>query len=394
MTEGLAIALVGSRGIPAKYGGAEVFAEELSGRLVHSGFKVYVTCESRRFGEDEYNGVIRLYIPSLQGKTLTVPTLNDFMATLYLLIKCPKIGLIFYLTPDATFAAILPKLLRKKVIVNTDGIEWKRPIIRRPFFSPGWKFISVLASCYLKLTESLALKLANAVTADSRHIKTYLEKKYQTRKVIYIPYGARELVKEDTSPAREKEVLEKHGLRGGEYYFTVGRIVAENNIHRELSGFIKAASDKTIVIVGNFNQKDRYTRYLYGLRDKDRRIKLLPPIFDKEVLGILRKNCYAYIHAYEVGGTNPSLLEQMLCGRPIIAQDNPFHRETLQNGGIYFNTEADLAECINNLEKGKYDLPDMVRQQARRIGEEYNWYRVSRKYSLLFRKLLSPVNNR
>jgi rhamnosyltransferase len=394
MAEGLEIALIGSRGIPAEYGGAEVFAEELSGRLIRTGFKVYVTCESRRFGKDDYHGVVRLHIPSVQGKTITIPTLNDFLSTLYLLVKCPKIRLIYYLTPDAAFAAILPKLLGKKVIVNTDGIEWKRPLIRRQFFSPGWKLLSVLGSGYLKLTENLAVKLANVITADSRHIKAYLEETHRTRKVIYIPYGARELVKADISPAREKEALESYGLRQGEYYLTVGRIVAENNIHRELNGFIKAASGKTIVIVGNFNEKDRYTRYLYGLRDKDRRIRLLPPIYDKEVLGILRKNCYAYVHAYEVGGTNPSLLEQMLFGRPIIAQDNPFHRETLQDGGLYFNTEADLAECIDNLEKGKYDLPDIARQQARRIAEEYNWDGVSRKYSLLFKELLSVKNSR
>jgi len=114
----------------------------------------------------------------------------------------------------------------------------------------------------------------------------------------------------------------------------------------------------------------------------------LNPIYDKEVLGILRKNCYAYIHAYEVGGTNPSLLEQMLSGRPILAYDVPFHREVLQGGGIYFKDEDELAECIERLENTEVDLKEIEEYQIKRIEEEYNWSNVAAKYNLLFGELL------
>jgi len=389
MNKGWKIAIVGSRGIPAKYGGAETFAEEVSQKLTKLGFEVYVTCESHKFHRDEYNGVIRIHTPSIQGKTLTVPTVNDVFSTIHLLLRCPKIKLICYLAPDAALAAVIPRLLRKKVIVNTDGIEWKRLIIRRKYFSPGWKFLSVLVSWYLKLMERLAIKLSHAVIADSREIKAYLEESYNTKNVVYISYGARELLNSAIPAEREHEVLKSFGLSKGEYYLTVGRIVAENNIHKEIEGFKRSRSDKKVVIVGNFNEKDKYTRHLFKLRDNDPRIMFLNPIYDKEVLGILRKNCYAYIHAYEVGGTNPSLLEQMLFGRPIIAYDVPFHREVLEGGGIYFRDEEDLAKSIDMLENGAIDLKEIERWQAKRIEEEYNWDSVAEKYKSLFRDLLS-----
>lgn len=385
----LKIAFVGSRGIPAKYGGAETFAEEISQKLTKRGFEVYVTCESHRFHKDDYNGVIRIHTPSIQGKTLTVPTINDILSTFHLLLRCPKIKLIYYAAPDAALAAVIPKLLRKKVIVNTDGIEWKRLAIRRPYFSPAWKFLSVLVSWYLKLMERLAVKLSHAVIADSMEIKAYLEESYKAKNVVYISYGARELLNSDIPAEKEHEVLKSFDLSAGEYYLTVGRIVAENNIHKEIEGFKRASPDKKIVIVGNFNKKDKYTSYLIKLRDNEPRIIFLNPIYDKEVLGILRKNCYAYIHAYQVGGTNPSLLEQMLFKKPIIAYDVPFHREVLQGGGIYFKDADDLAKCIGMLENGEIDLKGIEEWQIRRIQEEYNWDNVAEKYKSLFRELLS-----
>jgi Glycosyltransferase len=112
------------------------------------------------------------------------------------------------------------------------------------------------------------------------------------------------------------------------------------------------------------------------------------PIYDKEVLGILGKNCYAYIHAYEVGGTNPSLLEQMLFKKPIIAYDVPFHREVLQGGGIYFKDEDGLANCIERLENDGVDSEEIGKWQVKRTEEEYNWGNVAEEYSSLFKTLI------
>ncbi|MCP4610077.1 MAG: glycosyltransferase family 1 protein, partial [Planctomycetes bacterium] len=173
-----------------------------------------------------------------------------------------------------------------------------------------------------------------------------------------------------------------------EYYLTVARIVAENNIHKEIEGFNRSKSSKKFVVVGNFNDRDTYTKHLFKLKENNSKIVLLDPIYDEEVLGVLRKGCCAYIHAYEVGGTNPSLLEQMLFKKPIVASDVPFHREVLQDGGIYFKDEDELANCIQKLERGEFDLEKLGSEQIRRLEEEYNWERVSTQYNRLFEEIL------
>ena len=389
MDNTLKIALIGSRGIPAKYGGNESITEELAQRLTKKGWKVYVTCESKKFHIDDYNGIIRVHTPSFEGKTITIPSLNDIIATYYLLLKYPDIKILCYTSFDVFLGAIIPKLLGKKIIMNTDGIEWKRPIIRRKYLSKGWKLVSILGSWYLKWMEKMAPRLSNIVIADAKAIKTYLEESYKAKNVIFIPYGARELIDSNIPLEKEYKVLNEFGLSLEDYYLTVARIVAENNIHQEIEGFKKSGSNKKLFIVGNFIEKDGYTKYLTGLRNNNSKILFSNPIYDKETLGILRKNCYAYIHAYELGGTNPSLLEQMFFKKPILAYDVPFHREILQKGGIYFMDESHLAECIKDLEQGRFDLATISEWQAKRLDEEYNWDNVAEKYSSLFKDLLN-----
>lgn len=385
------IAFVGARGIPGGYGGAETFVEELAPRLLEHGFAVAVTCESTGFGEDNYGGIFRLYIPAIQGKTLTIPTINDVLATFYLLWQHPEVRLVYYVAPDGAPAALLARLCGKKVVINTDGIEWKRPVIRRPYFTPLWKFLSFFTSWYLRFCEWLAVKIAHAVIADSNAIKDHLQKSYRTTRAVYISYGARKLLDSKTTPNEEQKVLDDFGLSPQGYYLTVGRIVAENNIHLELEGFKKSNSSRKLVIIGNFNPKDGYNRFLVKLKGDDRRILFLDPIYHKQTLGILRKNCFAYIHAYGLGGTNPSLLEQMLFPRPILAYDVPFHREVLSDGGIYFSNADELADRIIALENGSYDLHQLTACYVRRLAEEYNWETVIEKYITLIRKLLQPL---
>ena len=169
---------------------------------------------------------------------------------------------------------------------------------------------------------------------------------------------------------------------------TVGRIVAENNIHGEIGGFRRSKSRKKLVVVGNFDQKDGYTKHLIQLRGSNSNIVFLDPVYKREDLGTLRKNCFGYIQAKQTGGTSPSLLEQMLFKRPVIAYDVPYNREVLQGSGVYFRDKDSLASAIEMLERGGIDLKTMAEWQARRIEEEYNWDYVAGKYSSLFKKLI------
>jgi len=382
------VAIIGLRGIPAKYGGTETFVEELTTRLKKN-FQFYVMHEDEKFFEDEYNGIIRVHSPAVESKSTSIPSINDFISTAYLLSKHEReIDLIYFLGPDTSVAAILARLLKKKIIINPDGVEWRR-LIKRSQFVPFHLLPVYLATMvYMYLMEYLSCKLPDVVIADSIGIKEHLMKRYGPRRVVYIPYGARELIPSQLSKDGEVQILKRYGLSPREYYLTVGRIVAENNIHIEVEGFKKSKSKKKLVVIGNFNRKDPYTKHLLKLKGDSDNIVFLDPIYDKEVLGVLRKNCFAYIHAYEVGGTNPSLLEQMLFKRPILAYDVPFNKEVLQEGGIYFKDADDLANKMEMLESGEFDVKIIKKTQIKRIKKQYNWEKVTREYERIFVKIL------
>jgi glycosyltransferase involved in cell wall biosynthesis len=381
------IAFVGSRGIPAKYGGNETFVEEIAKELLKAGFSVYVTCESHRFFRDVYDGVIRLHVPALQGKSLTILSVNDLISTMYLFKNSSDVDVIYYVAPDGALAAILAKLWKKKVLINPDGVEWRR-LLKRSRFVPFYlKPFYLIVMIYMYIMEWFSCKVPEVTVADSLRIKEHLENRHNAKNVVYITYGARRLINFKMSREEELRILAEYELLPREYYLTVARIVAENNIDMEVEGFKKSKSTKKLVIVGNFNEKDPFSRYLLNLRDGREEILYLTPIYDRKVLGVLRKNCFAYIHAYEVGGTNPSLLEQMLFKRPVLAYDVPFNREVLQEGGIYFEDAEDLARKIKMLERGDIDLKLIKKTQIKRITRRYNWEKVAKEYKCLFRRL-------
>jgi rhamnosyltransferase len=382
------IAFIGARGIPSNYGGYETFVEEVSQRLTKQGFSVYVTCYSNKFNKDQYNSIVRINSPSLAGKS-NLPTINELISTFHLLIRCPKVDIVYYVLSYSALAAIVPKILRKKVIIAADGIEWKRLQKRKPFLSPSWKILATLASWYLRLSERLATQLAHSIIADSRIIKTYWESTYKTKKMVYITNGARVMLNSVEIPNEERDILFNYGLSKDCYYLTVCRIVPENNILMEIEGFKKSASKKKLVIVGKINHEDSYFKYLEKIANNDPNILFLGSIYDVKKQGVLRKNCFGYIHAYEVGGTNPSLVEQMLYNKPILAHDVAFHREILQDGGIYFQSRDALASMIDLLDSGKVDLKNFAYWQQRRIVEEYNWDSVTDQHVSLFREMLA-----
>jgi len=191
------VAVIGLRGIPGKYGGTEIFVEELTTRLRKS-FQFYVMHEDNKFFEDEYNGIIRIHSPAIESKSTSIPSINDFINTAYLLSKHERdIDLFYFLGPDSSVAAILAKLAKKKIMINPDGVEWRR-LIKRSRFVPFHIFPVYLATMiYMYLMEYLSCKLPNVVVADSIGIKEHLTKRHNPKRVVYIAYGAR-----DTLPSR------------------------------------------------------------------------------------------------------------------------------------------------------------------------------------------------
>ncbi|WP_232054809.1 DUF1972 domain-containing protein [Thermococcus sp. 2319x1] len=170
------IAIIGLRGIPAKYGGTETFVEELTSRLKDA-FQFYVMQENSGFFEDEYSGIIRVHSPAIESKTTSIPSINDFLNTAYMPAKHENdIEVMYFLGPDSSVAAILARLAEKKILINPDGVEWKR-LIKRSYFVPFCLFPLYLATMiYMYLMEYLSCKLPDGVVADSLGIKDHLKK--------------------------------------------------------------------------------------------------------------------------------------------------------------------------------------------------------------------------
>uniref|UniRef100_A0A7J3Z8Y0 DUF1972 domain-containing protein n=1 Tax=Ignisphaera aggregans TaxID=334771 RepID=A0A7J3Z8Y0_9CREN len=375
------VALIGSRGIPPRYGGAETFVYELSKRLKNY-FDVYVACETDHFGLDEFEGIKRVHIWAKHTPTMTIPVIYDIITTLYLLRKVRDVRVMYYMAPDGAFAAILAKLARRKVIVNTDGIEWKRLLIRMKFVPWYLKPLYLLTSIVMFTAEFLACKVPDITIADSIAIKKYLEYRWRPRRVEYVAYGVRELP--EGSEDRRLRILESLGLERNNYYLTIGRIVAENNIHLEIETFRNAKTESKLVIVGPIDPRDPYVRHLFKLRGRDKRIVFTGGIYDPEVIYTLRSECKAYIHPYTVGGTNPSLLEQLQFNKPIIAYDVSFHREILRDKAMYFKTKEELREILQNLER----YISRIKKGGSGIPQHFTWNYVAKRYCKIMFSLL------
>jgi glycosyltransferase involved in cell wall biosynthesis len=373
------IALVGSRGIPPRYGGAETFVYELSKRLKEY-FDIYVTCESDHFGIDEYEGIKRVHIWAKHTPTTTIPIIYDIIATLYLLKKVKDIRAIYYVAPDGAYASIIAKIAKKKTIINTDGIEWKRLLIRMNYAPLHLKPLYLTAAVALLIAEFLASKLPDITIADSLAIKKHLEQKWKTKKVVYISYGVRKLPQ--ISEEKQRDILHTLGLKPISYYLTIARLVPENGIHLEIEAFKKTTTDKSLVIVGPLHLRDTYIKHLIKLKGNDARIRFLGGIYDSQTLSALRANCTAYIHPYTVGGTNPSLLEQMLYDRPIIAYDVPFHREILREKGYYFKTANELVRLLNMIDSKNITL-NFIQNLA-----VFSWNFITHRYKKLLKIML------
>jgi glycosyltransferase involved in cell wall biosynthesis len=373
------IALIGSRGIPPRYGGAETFAYELSKRLKEV-FDVYVTCETDHFGLDELERIKRAHIWAKHTPTTTVPVIYDVIATLYLLKRAKDLRVLYYVAPDGALASVLAKLAGRKAVVNTDGIEWKRLLVRMKFVPWHLKPLYLLTAMAMFVSEFLACKVPDVTIADSIAIKKYLERRWRPKRVEYVAYGVRELPKVDES--KRLEILKKLGLKRNRYYLTIGRIVAENNIHLEVEAFKRARTESKLVIVGPVDPRDPYIKYLFKLRGGDERVVFTGGIYDGEVVYALRSECRAYVHPYTVGGTNPSLLEQLQFDKPIVAYDVPFHREILRDKGIYFKTREELAEIFQGLEKSG------LRVKGYESARLFTWSHIAERYAKMFSSLL------
>ena len=356
------LAILGTRGLPARYGGFETFAEQLSTRLAARGLNVTVFCPSPvAKGDENYLGVSLKFVrfPSLGKYSEMFWDARCFCAAR------KSFDVVYMLGLGGAFAAWVPRLCGATVWVNTDGIEWKRSKFTWP---QRW---------YLAAAEALSVLFANRIIADSAAIAGYLRMRYRgLHRVSTIAYGA-----DVPAEKPDRELIAEWGLAPDRYYLTVCRLEPENHILEIVEGFENSNSALPLVLVGNVENPNSYVRTL--LSRKNSRIRFLGVIFDREKLTALRFYARAYMHGHSVGGTNPSLLEAMACSNLVIAHDNPFNREVLGEAGLFFSNVPELKRQIEAIDASAAPVEQLRAAACARIRERYLWDQVADAYQEL-----------
>lgn len=372
--ETYSIAIIGSRGIPNRYGGFEKFTEILSTELVKKGKKVYVSCEyAEEPKASKYNGVNLFYFPIKPPKINLLRIFYEFLYDGYSLFWASRnANTVYMLGYSAALLFFIPKLFGKELLVNPDGMEWKRS-----------KFNGLIKSL-LKLSENLAVFWADTMIADSKAIKEYLDNKYNINS-IFIPYGATKIKEIDWN----QEILPgkiKNLKINPSYYLVVARLEPENNIKMIIEGYLKSKTIKPLIIVGDFADSD-YENSIKKIIEgspKDKKIVFTGSIYDPELLNMLRQNCYAYIHGHSVGGTNPSLLEGIISKNLVIAHDNVFNEEVCSKNALYFKDSDEVSAKIELIEKHPQNYFEFKNSIYNMAKDYYSWNRVVNQYNILF----------
>lgn len=370
------IAIVGARGV-ANYGGFETFVAELGPRLVREGFQVF--CSQRGPGTavsgTSYRGMKMLSFPFRFPKSGKLSRVFEVLYDFYFVLKCAiglKCDTIYCLGVVSGFVLPILRLTRTRIMVNVDGIEWRRQ-----------KF-GLLERCFLKSSFQACGIFADIIIIDNSQLIDHVPARYRP-KSLFIPYGVCET---NCHEGGNLSMVPHIGggvlpLRQRGYWLVVARLEPENNIDMIIDAYLGSGSTSPLVIVGGFSSSAYETRIRALIRDSDdgrASVLFTGPIFNHEVLTSLRCNCRAYVHGHSVGGTNPSLLEAMSAGNVIAAHDNVFNREVCADTALYFDTSLSLREILTQIEIGSHGVQEMATRARFRALKDYRWDVVTEKY--------------
>ncbi len=364
----LNLAIIGTRGIPANYGGFETFTQELSTRLVQRGHTVSVYCRRHYFRHDgsAFRGVRLVVLPAIRHKYLD--TVSHSLLSLVHSLFRPFDAVLVCNAANAAFCW-LPRLRRRPVVLNVDGLERKR------------KKWNLLGRGYYRISERLAGLAATAVVTDAATIQDYFRRRYG-RETVMIPYGS------EMAPRPAGETLAGLGVLPGEYYLYVSRLEPENNAHRVVAMYERLRTQRPLLVVGDAPYSRSYIARLKETRDP--RIRFPGAIYGDGYRELVSNAC-AYVHATEIGGTHPALVENMAAGNLVLCLDTPENREVLGPAGVYFPASP-LEEAVarwQDIEDHPERREPLRAAAARRAKELYSWDKVTDAYLDLFQRLLS-----
>jgi glycosyltransferase involved in cell wall biosynthesis len=362
----LRIAILGTRGVPASYGGFETFAERLSTRLVARGHEVTVYCRSHYVSQElkEYRGVRLKVLPTIRHKYFDTIA-HTFLSAIHAMTARYDAALVCN-AANAPFAPLL-RLAGTPVAINVDGLEHKRK---------KWNW---MGRHYYLLCERLATWLPNEVVTDARVIQEYYMAQYQTPSTM-IAYGA------DIERHRDEEAARRWGADADGYVLYVSRLEPENNAHLVIEAFRKVKTERKLLIVGDAPYAEDYKSGLRALAAGDERIIFTGFVFGEDYRA-LQQNAYCYIHATEVGGTHPALIEAMGYGNCVLTLATPENLEVVGEAGIPYTDADDLAAQLQRALDDE-SLTRAYRQRAQaHVLKHYDWEGIVDRYESLFARI-------
>ncbi|WP_182558904.1 DUF1972 domain-containing protein [Microlunatus kandeliicorticis] len=358
--------MIGTRGVPARYGGFETCVEEVGSRLAEAGHQVVVFCRSGNghaedpVGEQpaRYRGMELVWLPAVHRRALETLS-HTARSVLHPALSGSDVALVF----NAANAPLLPVLRARRIPVAThvDGLEWKRA---------KW---SGLGARYYRAAESLAVSWSNALIADAAGIVEYYNSEFGVETRL-IAYGAPITDRSDLGR------LDDLDLPAGKFHLLVARFEPENHVLEIVQGYVRSRAELPLVVVGSAPYSASYTQAVRAAAD--RRVRFLGGIWDQEQLDQLYAGALTYLHGHSVGGTNPSLLRAAGAAAYTIAYDVGFNREVLEQFGDYFRTPDDVAALVEAAEAQPSRVTDrglLLQSAARR----YDWDEVASAYALL-----------
>ncbi len=365
------IAIVGSRGIPARYGGFETFAEHLSRDLTQRGHRVVVTCERTP-------GATAEDLPARAGavelRHVLAPRLGPLSTIVHDALCLWRLrrttDVVYLLGYGAAFAAWLPRWWGREVWINPDGVEWARA---------KWGAVGRL---WFRWMEWCAMRAAHVVVADAGALGAHLRGRHPRARarIVEIAYGAERGT--DTSAA----TVRAHGLVADGYLLIVCRPEPENHVVELIEGYATAAVSMPLVVIGDTARDTPYCRRVRAAAEAaGPGVRLLGPEYDRRRLTDLRAHCRAYLHGHSVGGTNPSLLEALAAGNAVVAHDNAFNREVLAGvPSAWFVNRDGVAAAIHRIAAASAADLAVRRQAARqRVATAYGWTQIGDRYHAL-----------
>lgn len=384
--------IVGSKGIPANYGGYETFVEYLTKYRQNESIHYHVACKTndknKKYSHFIHNNAdcFNVFVPNIgaaQAIYYDVAALNYSIKY----AKAHKIEQPIFYILACRIGPFMQSIVKRvhniggKVYVNPDGHEWMRA---------KW---SLPIRKYWKLSEKLMVKYADLLICDSQNIEKYIKSVYKKfkPKTTFIAYGSD--VKKSTLSENDPKLVgwfDRYNIKPNEYYLIVGRFVPENNYEVMIREFIRSSTNKDLVIITNvernkfFNKLKEKTNF-----ESDDRIKFVGTVYELELLKKIRESAYAYLHGHSVGGTNPSLLEALASTKINLLFDVGFNREVGKEGALYWNSNpGSLFKLINKVDNLSINaIQNLDQKSTQRILSKYSWSSIIENYEKCFKEV-------